>query len=239
MKSELRSNLLYLARAGAVFLAAVLASGAVFYSVLYEIRTRSNLLEGGTVETTQAVVLALACLAYAIQARRSRDMGRPLAMVALAILAMEIREFDGFFDTLTGDHSFWSYIDAVVLLAFLAVPARRFDRTVEQFVRFVSTPQCLLLVAGLVFSVVVAQLIGYKEIWNRLFDVEVWKEARATALENGAPAAEIDIARHVKNTVEESIELGSYLLILASALLPPLLRRAGVAAEPREGGAAA
>ena len=74
-------------------------------------------------------------------------------------------------------------------------------------------------------AVVVAQLIGYKEIWNRIFDVEVWKDAHDAALERGASAVEIDIARHAKNTVEEAFELGSYLLILGSALVPPLLRR--------------
>ena len=224
MKTDLRSNLLYLLRATGVLLVAAVAAGAVFYSVLYEIRVFKNLNEGGIVESAQVAVLGLACLAYAIQAARSRDAGVALALVALAILAMLVRELDGLFDRLAGDHHVWSYVDAAVVLAMAAVALRRFSRTVEQLARFVATPQCLLLAAGVVFAVVVAQLIGYKEIWNRIFDVEVWKDAHDAALERGASAIEIDIARHAKNTVEESFELGSYLLILGSALVPPLRR---------------
>ena len=230
MNRELRFDLLHLARAAAVFVSAGVAAGAVFYSLLLEIRRNGNIVEGGLVESLQVAVLALACVSFAVQARRDRETPRALAMVALAVLAMVIREMDGLFDRLTGDKAFWFYLDFVVLFAFLSVPVRRFGRTVSQLARFVSTPQCLLLVSGIVFAVVVAQLIGYKEIWNRLFDVDVWNDVRAThLLEDGRLPGEIDIARHVKNTAEESIELGSYLMILGAALLPPALRRKSAA----------
>ena len=103
---------------------------------------------------------------------------------------------------------------------------RAFDRTAAELAAFAATPQCLLFVAGLVFAAVVGQLIGYKELWNRIFDVEIWTDAAAPHLQaDGHLPGDIDVVRHVKNTVEESFELGSYLLILASAILPPLLRR--------------
>ena len=136
-----------------------------------------------------------------------------------------LAELDGLFDRVLF-HGAWGLVDAFVLAAMAAVLVRAFDRTVAELAEFAATPQCLLLVAGLVFAVVVAQLIGYKEVWNRIFDVEIWTDAAAPHLrEDGHLPGDIDVVRHVKNTVEESFELGSYLLILASAALPPLLRR--------------
>lgn len=235
MKTDLRSDLSYLLRAAAVFAVASVVAGAVFYSVLCEIRLRKDLIEGGIVEATQIAILGLAALVYAAQAVRSRGTGRAFALVALTALAMFVRELDGFFDRITGDHSFWSYIVTALFLAALAVALRHFGRTVAQLARFVATPQCLLFVSGVVCAAVVAQLIGYKEIWNRIFDVEPWQDVcSANLLEDGRLPPDIDVARHVKNTVEESLELGSYLLILGSAVLPPLLRRrTAAAAEAR------
>ena len=225
VQSELRRDLFQLIRATAVFAASAVAAGAVFYTLLLEIRKHRNIVESGIVETAQLAILGVACAAYAVQAVRDREKGRALAMVALAVLAMFVREMDGWFDVLTGDHSFWSYVETPVVLAFVAIPVRRFSRTVDHLARFVSTPQCLLFVAGVAFAVVVAQLVGYKEIWNRIFDVDIWNDAcAARLLDDGRLPHDLDVSRHVKNTVEESIELASYLLILGSAVIPPLLR---------------
>ena len=225
MKPETRSSLLFLARVAAVFLAAAVVAGVVFRTVLTEINRDRNIVEGGLVEMVQFSVLGLSALAYALQAWRRPALRRALAIVALAVAGMGIRELDGLFDRLLF-HGAWGLVDAFVLAAMVAVLVRAFDRTVAELAEFAATPQCLLFVAGLVFAVVVAQLIGYKEVWNRIFDVEIWTDAAAPHLrEDGRLPGDIDIVRHVKNTVEESFELGSYLLILASATLPPLLRR--------------
>ena len=118
-----------------------------------------------------------------------------------------------------------AFISAFRSVRRFAIPVRRFSRTVDHLARFVSTPQCLLFVAGVAFAVVVAQLVGYKEIWNRIFDVDIWNDAcAARLLDDGRLPHDLDVSRHVKNTVEESIELASYLLILGSAVIPPLLR---------------
>ncbi|MBQ9726417.1 MAG: hypothetical protein IJV65_02810 [Kiritimatiellae bacterium] len=227
MQDELRSNLSCVARAAAVFAAAAVAAGAVFYTVLAEIRIHRNIDEGGLVESTQLALLGLAAVAFAVRALRDREMSRAFALAALAVLGMCVREMDGYFDAWTGDHSFWAYVDAAVLAAMAAVVLRRFGRTADHVARFVRTPSCLLFVAGVVFAVVVAQLIGYKEIWNNIFDVEIWQEAKAAHADpDGHLSVEFNIARHVKNTVEESLELASYLMILGSAVLPPLLPRA-------------
>ena len=225
MKLELRTNLIALFRAAAVFAVAAIAAGAVTGTVLLEIRSHRNVVEGGLVETTQLAVLALAGLAFAVQARRNRETPRALAMAALVVAAMAVREMDGWFDRLTGDHAFWAYLDAAVIAAFVSVPLRAFERTVAEWARFVRTPQCALFVAGVAFAVVVAQLLGYKEIWNRMFDADIWNDAaKPFLLPDGNLPGDLDLARHVKNTVEESVELASYLLILASALVPPALR---------------
>ena len=127
-------------------------------------------------------------------------------------------------------HGAWFLVDAGVLAAFVAVALRRPADTAAQLARFVRTPQCLLFVTGVAFAVVVAQLVGYKELWNRIFDIELWNEARAPhLLEDGCLPKDLDIARHVKNTAEEALELGSYLMVLAAAVVPPLLRRRGAA----------
>lgn len=225
MKTELRSNLAYLLRASAVFVAAAVVSGFAFRMVLFEINRNGNIVEGGPVEMLQVSILGLSALAYALQAWRRPALRRAFSIVALALLGMGLRELDGLFDRLLF-HGAWGLVDAFVLAAIVAIFVAAFGRTVAELAEFAATPQCLLLVAGLAFAVVVAQLIGYKEVWNRLFDVEIWTDAAAPHLqEDGHLPGDIDIVRHVKNTVEESFELGSYLLILASATLPPLLRR--------------
>lgn len=225
MKPETRSSLLFLVRAAAVFLGAAIVSGAVFLLVLFEINRKGNIVEGGPVEMLQVSVLGLSALAYASQARCRPAMRRAFSVVALATFAMCLRELDGLFDRLLF-HGAWALLDAVVLVAIVAVFVRAAGRTVSELADFAATPQCLLFVAGVAFAVVVAQLIGYKELWNRLFDVEIWTDAAALHLqEDGRLPGDIDVVRHVKNTVEESFELGSYLLILASATLPPLLSR--------------
>lgn len=225
MKSETRSSLLFVARAAAVFAVAAVVAGFAFRMVLFEINRKGNIVEGGPVEMLQVSILGLSALAYALEARRRPALRRALALVALASLAMGLRELDGLFDRLLF-HGAWGILDAFVLAAMAAVFVRAFDRTVDELAAFLQTPQCLLFVAGLAFAVVVAQLIGYKEVWNRLFDVEIWTDAAAPHLqEDGHLPGDIDVVRHVKNTVEESFELGSYLLILASATLPPLLSR--------------
>ena len=225
MKPETRSSLLFTVRSAAVFLAAAVVSGFAFGMVLFEINRKGNIVEGGPVEILQVSILGLSALVYALQARRRPALRRAFALVALASLAMGLRELDGLFDRLLF-HGAWALLAAFVLAAMVAVLAGAFDRTVGELAAFVQTPQCLLFVAGLAFAVVVAQLVGYKELWNRLFDVEIWNDAAAPHLqEDGHLPGDIDVVRHVKNTVEESFELGSYLLILASATLPPLLRR--------------
>ena len=225
MKPETRSSLQFLARAAAIFAAAAVLSGVAFRMVLFEINRNGNIVEGGPVEMLQVSILALSAIAYALLAWRRPAMRRALAIVALTTLAMALRELDGCFDRLLF-HGAWGLLDAFVLAAIVVVLLRAFDRTAAELAAFAATPQCLLFVAGLVFAAVVGQLIGYKELWNRIFDVEIWTDAAAPHLQaDGHLPGDIDVVRHVKNTVEESFELGSYLLILASAILPPLLRR--------------
>lgn len=229
MHPAFQNDLLRLLRAAGAYLLVALLGAAIAGLLLIDLR-QGNVVENGLVETAQLLALAAAALAYAVRARLARGGRGPvraLAMCALVVLAMCVRELDGFFDKLLG-HGSWALIDLVVLAAFLAVPALRPERTVRDLADFSSSQECALLAAGIAFAVVFSQLIGYKVVWTEVFDLPIWQNAAAPHLQpDGHLPGEIDIPRHVKNTVEESFELASYLLVLASALLPPLVARRG------------
>lgn len=208
-----KSDFLYLLRVGIVFLATTIFTGIVFSVVLCEVNLHQNIIEGGLVEKTQAAVLLAAGLAYLVQAPHRKTLTNALVLVGLCIFTMFVRECDGYFDHLTGDHAFWSYIVAAIFAAMVAYATWSRRTLLPQIVSFVRSGQFLMLAIGFIFAVVIAQLIGYKEIWNTIFD------------HPDSGSHEAILARSVKNTVEESFELGSYLIILASSFLPQCLRR--------------
>ena len=89
------------------------------------------------------------------------------------------------------------------------------------------------ILAYLALAVLFAQGVGSKQVWRHVFDVPFWNDAIAPLrTPEGELPGEIDVFRHVKNTVEESFELASYLLLFASAALPPAL--ASRLAGPRD-----
>lgn len=219
-----KSDLLQLLRAAGVFLLAA-ALVAIPTGVLFrEIRSCGNVLENGPVECMQLVLLLLASAAYALRARAARGgrgPARAFALCVLLLLAMCVRELDGFFDNLTGNHHFWSCVVAVVILPAACAVFRRFSRSVRDLARFTEGPEMPLFVSGLLAAVVFAQILGFKEIWADVFDLPIWQTAAAQNLMDGTLPSALDIPRHVKNIVEESMETASYLLLLFSALLPP------------------
>ncbi|MBR1608239.1 MAG: hypothetical protein IJ678_01320 [Kiritimatiellae bacterium] len=208
-----------LGAAGAVVLCAV-AVGAAACAIPAEVRMHSNVAENGLVEFAQLGVLALAAAAYAVRGAVFRDFTRASYLCALALLAMVVRELDGPLDVALW-HGSWAAVDAAVLAAFVAVFLARRQDSMRDLSGFVSSRRFPLLAAGLVAAVVFAQIVGWKGIWNGLFDAEIWHGAAdGRLLPDGKLPPDLDIPRHVKNTVEESVELGSYLMLLVSALLP-------------------
>lgn len=234
MNATLRSDLLRLLRAAAAAAGfAALAAGAALL-VLFEVSRNGNVVENGPVELAQIALLALASLAYALRARAADATGGParaFVLCSLLVLAMTVRELDGFLDQ-AFFHGAWIPVVAAVLAAFLAVLLRRPAASFRDLADFAAGPECPMLLAGVAFALLFAQALGYKGLWKHVFDVPLWTDAVAPLFdEEGHLPGDIDILRHVKNTVEESFELGCYLLVLASAALPPMLaprRRATV-----------
>ncbi|MBR0056591.1 MAG: hypothetical protein IJP66_04615, partial [Kiritimatiellae bacterium] len=219
-----KSDLLQILRAVGAFLLAgalVLIPAGI---VLWEVRERGNALENGPIESVQLALLLCASAAYAIRARAARGgrgPSRAFALCSLFVLSMCIRELDGFFDRLTGDHQFWFYIVALVVLAAMCILFRRFSRSVHDLAQFSAGPETPLFAAGVLVCVVFAQIIGHKGVWSDVFGLPIWQTAVEQNLSDGKLPAALDIQRHVKNIVEESTEICGYLLILFSAILPP------------------
>lgn len=234
MEPTPRTDWLRLLRAaGAVALFGAFVAAAAC-AVMFETARAGNVTENGPVEFAQLAVLVAASLVFGLRARAAARTGNgpslAFALCGLALLALAVRELDGFFDNLLF-HGAWALVDAVVLAAFLAVALRRPSRMARDLADFAAGPECPLFAAGIVLAVLFAQGIGSKHVWRHVFDVPFWTDAVAPLrTPEGELPGEIDVLRHVKNTVEESFELASYLLLLASAALPPLLsprRRAG------------
>ncbi len=217
-------RLLRAAAASALF--AALVAGAALL-VMFEAARSGNVTENGPVEFAQLGVLVAASLVFGLRARAAARGGsgpdRAFALCGLLVLAMAVRELDGFFDALLF-HGAWALVDGVLLAVCLAVLLRPLSRTARDFADFAAGPECPLFVAGLALAVLFAQGIGSKQVWRHVFDVPFWNDAIAPLrTPEGELPGEIDVFRHVKNTVEESFELAGYLLVLASAALPPLL----------------
>ena len=228
MNDTPRSVLLRLARAAGAAIAFAAVAAGVALLVLFEVARNGNVVENGPVELAQIALLALASLAYALRARAANASGGParaFVLCSLLVLALAVRELDGFFD-LAFFHGAWLLVDGAVLAAFLAVLLRRPSASFRDLADFAAGPECPLLVVSVAFAMLFAQALGYKGLWQHVFDVPVWTDAVAPLFdEDGHLPGDVDILRHVKNTVEESFELACYLGVLASAVLPPALAR--------------
>lgn len=227
MEPTPRNDWLRLLRAaGATALFGGLVAAAAL-AVMFETARAGNVTENGPVEFAQLAVLGLSAAVFGLRARAAVRAGsgpaRAFALCALALLALAVRELDGFFDKLFF-HGAWAPVVALALATFLAVALRRPSRTARDLADFAASPECPLFVAGLLLAVLFAQGVGSKQVWGHLFDIPFWTDAVAPLrTPEGELPGEIDVLRHAKNTVEESFELASYLLLLAAAALPPLL----------------
>ncbi len=226
--SATRSDFIRLVRAFAAAAGFAALAAGVALLVLFEVARNGNVVENGPVELAQIGLLTLASLAYALRGRAANASGGParaFVLCSLIVLSMTVRELDGFLDQ-AFFHGAWIPIVAAVLAAFLAVLLRRPAASFRDLADFAAGPECPLFVVSLAFAVLFAQALGYKGLWKHVFDVPLWTDAVAPLFdEEGHLPGDIDILRHVKNTVEESFELACYLGILASAILPPLLAR--------------
>ena len=228
MSAATRSDLLRLLRAFAAAAGFAALAAGVALLVLFEVARNGNVVENGPVELAQIALLALASLAYALRARAANAAGGParaFVLCSLLVLAMTVRELDGFLDQ-AFFHGAWILADGAVLAAFLAVLLRRPAASFRDLAHFAAGPECPLFAVSVALAVLFAQALGYKGLWKHVFDVPLWTDAVAPLFDEADHLpGDIDILRHVKNTVEESFELACYLGILASAVLPPALAR--------------
>lgn len=226
MNDTPRSGFLPILRAVAAAAGFAALAAGVALLVLFEVARNGNVVENGPVELAQIALLALASLAYALRARAAGSSGGParaFVLCSLLVLAMTVRELDGFLDQ-AFFHGAWLLVDGAVLGAFLVVLLRRPAASFRDLADFAAGPECPLFVVAVALAVLFAQALGYKGLWKHVFDVPLWTDAVAPLYDDaGRLPGDIDILRHVKNTVEESFELACYLAVLASAVLPPLL----------------
>ena len=221
-----KSDLLQILRTVGVFLLAAALVSIPTCFIFWEVREHRNIVENGPVEFVQLALLLCASAVYAIRAyaaRAGRGPSRAFALCSLFILAMCIRELDGFFDKLTGDRQFWFYVVVVIILVSACIFFQRFTRFVHDLAQFSVGPEMPLFVSGILVCIVFAQVIGYKGVWSDVFGLPIWQTAVGQNLIDGEIPESLDIQRHVKNIVEESTEICGYLLILFSAILPPAL----------------
>ncbi len=203
-------------------------SGALAFIVVCEVENHANVLESGPVELTQLGLLFATSAVFAWRAsRKTSGTPRAFAVCALVVLAMAVRELDGPLDKLLW-HGSWFVLDMCVALCIVFVIAGSSSKTVLEIGEFCRSQRFPLFVAGIAAAVVFSQILGWKGIWNRIFDIPFWTEHAGTALDpTGCLPAELDIPRHVKNAAEESFELASYMLLFMSAAIPsPASKRA-------------
>lgn len=158
---------------------------------------RNEVAEGSLTELAQEWLLALAALA--VVRRIARDPGeRGFGLLWGGLLvAMLLRELDGFLDRLLW-HGSWKLALGLWGALLLALVVNNRQSLLEPLARFVTTPACMQLMLGLLIIMLFSRLMGMGRVW--------------AALQDDPPL------RTVKNAVEEGIELLGYGLVASAAL---------------------
>lgn len=228
-----KSQVRRLVRAAAVYAAAGAAMILPALALVFEVSVAKDIPEGGIAESLQTCLLFLSAVAWASLAARSRRDGkgpaRAYLFVAFASLGMFVRELDGFFDNVLW-HGAWAPIDAAVLAAAAFALLRDWRATLADLADFAESAHGLMAFAAVFSAVAFSQLLGWKGIWRTLFDIEPWRQVRASVL-----VYDQNVERHVKNVVEEALELFSYSSLLVAAFVPRLLVHRGAGAARRSG----
>jgi len=202
------------ALAGAILITPALA-------LVIEVTVAGDVPEGGLSESLQTCLLfgaAAAWASLACKARRERrGPARAYLFVAFAALAMFVRELDGFFDVALG-HGSWAVVDGAVFAAAVFVLGRSWRETVSDFADFAESPLGHMGFGAVFGAVAFSQLLGWKGLWRQVFEVDVWGEVKRNIV-----GYDQNVERHVKNVVEEALELFSYASLFVAAAVPRLL----------------
>ena len=72
---------------------------------------------------------------------------------------------------------------------------------------------------GFLTLLVFSRVLGMKALWKHIFDIPLWTDAVAPLYDAaGQLPTDIDILRHVKNAVEEGVELYGYMLLVFAVM---------------------
>lgn len=191
---------------------ALLATIFVLWLIHEDVELNHGIVENGYVETAQIVFCALSAVFAGLAARRSREFGRVLVLLALTFLAMFFRELDDVLDKLIF-HGAWKLFALPLGGVFALLAFRRFRETVESAEALLETPAGRHMEIGFIILLGFSRVMGSKLIWNHLIsqnafqDIQVLKDIPIT------PEAFGYLSRAAKNAVEEGLELFAYMLI--------------------------
>ena len=196
---------------------ALVAAVVVALLLIHDVKVYRNVVENGWVETTQVVLCGLSGLMGVwVACGGGWGFGRMPLLLALLFFAMFFRELDGFLDKLLF-HGAWQCFSVPLGVAFLWQVVRHFRDVCDDANALLATPTGRLLEIGFLTLLVFSRVLGMKAIWKPIFDIPLWTDAVAPLYDAaGQLPTDIDILRHVKNAVEEGVELyGDILLFLA------------------------
>lgn len=216
-----RESLVRLRRALAVYAAASVALVALVGALVAEAFAARDVPEGGVVESLQAVILLCAAVSWFFEAAAAKKDGagpeKAFLLVGFATLAMFVRELDRVFDVALW-HGAWAAVDVVVIAVCFAALGRQWRRSVSDVASFAGSPRGWMVFSAVFSAVVFSQALGWKGVWHSVFDNELWLQVK-----DRIEVYDQDLERHVKNVVEESLELFSYAMLLASTAVPRAL----------------
>lgn len=153
--------------------------------------------EDGLVENLQLAALGTLILGCAWLALRTPAM-RSFWLVTGGVLGLAlIREMDRLLDQVV--HGFWKAPAGLLALVLLVVVWRRWPFIWRGFRQLVHIPAWGFWMAGALTVVIFSRLMGQKLLWNYLIE-------------------DPQVARHLKNMVEESLELLGYTLAVCGLI---------------------
>ncbi|NLO79248.1 MAG: hypothetical protein GX093_02880 [Xanthomonadaceae bacterium] len=148
-------------------------------------------------EYAQEIFLFVAAIAFFLLACRNKDFRGFAILVGGFFGAMLIREFDALFDRVW--HGFWVYPAVAWSLGMVLLAARYRQSLLPAMASATRSHAFVFVMIGLATVLAYSRVFGTGSLWR-------------------AVIAEPDIARAVKDTVQEGLELMGYLLIVYGSI---------------------
>ena len=178
----------------ALFAAILIATAIIYVDILL---LDSNLGEQSLVEFSQAGLILLSAVFFALGARRQPEQRGYLALVSTLFLCMFLREQDALFDNIY--HGFWRVPVAVVAISGLIIVVLNRATFRSSLHRHAQDPSFWIILIGVFLLIVFSRLFGSGQLWHNVPD------------QPGLAGA--------KTVVQECTELMSYALICLGSYL--------------------